>query len=101
MLKIVAVCGHGLGSSLVLKMTLDNVITEMGINALLETTSVTEATGALLNCDIIVTTEELAKLIDAPTGKPLVTVKNLLNVEEVGKKIYDAVKAHYPREISK
>ena len=99
-LKIIAVCGHGQGSSLVMRMTLENVIADMGIDAIMETTSVAEATGMVRFADVIVTTHELAKIVDIPEGIPLVTVKNMLNTQEVAAKLKEVVEEHYPEAIA-
>ena len=99
-LKIITVCGHGQGSSLVMRMQLENVIADMGIHATMECTAVAEATGMVRFADIIVTTHSLAKIVDIPEGIPLVTVKNLLNTQEVATKLRAAVEEHYPEAIA-
>ncbi|MBC7232474.1 MAG: PTS sugar transporter subunit IIB [Chloroflexi bacterium] len=99
-LRIVAVCGHGQGSSLVMRMQLENVIAEMGIDAILDTTCVAEATGQTRFADIIITTEALAKIIDVPKDIPLITVRNLLDSKEVLAGIRKAIEEHYPDAIT-
>jgi PTS system ascorbate-specific IIB component len=99
-IKIIAVCGHGQGSSLVLRMQLENIVTDMGLNAMLETTSVAEAAGQVRFADVVLTTESLAKIIDVPEGTPIITVTNLLNVDEIVNKIMPVVREHYPEALS-
>ena len=50
--------------------------------------------------DVIVTTHELAKIVDIPEGIPLVTVKNMLNTQEVAAKLKEVVEEHYPEAIA-
>ena len=99
-LKIITVCGHGQGSSLVMRMQLENVIADEGIDAIMECTSVAEATGMVRFADIIVTTHSLAKIVDIPEGIPLVAVKNLLNIQEVATKLRAIVEEHYPEALA-
>ena len=42
-MKILAVCGFGVGSSMVLKMTIDKVIKELGLTATAENTDLSTA----------------------------------------------------------
>ena len=42
-MKILAVCGFGVGSSMVLKMTIDKVIKELGLKATAENTDLSTA----------------------------------------------------------
>ncbi|HAQ3799161.1 TPA: PTS sugar transporter subunit IIB, partial [Enterococcus faecium] len=42
-MKILAVCGFGVGSSMVLKMSLDKVIKELGLKATVENTDLSTA----------------------------------------------------------
>jgi len=100
-LKIIAVCGHGQGSSLVMRMQLENVIADMGIDAMMECTCVAEATGMVRFADVIVTTDSLAKIVDIPEGIPLVTVRNLIDADEVATKLKAVVEEHYPEAISR
>jgi PTS system ascorbate-specific IIB component len=99
-IKILAVCGHGQGSSLVMRMQLENIVADMGLNAMLETTSVAEASGQVRFADLVLTTKALAKIIDVPEGTPLITVTNLLDVDEIVDKMMPVVEEHYPEAMS-
>jgi galactitol-specific phosphotransferase system IIB component len=83
-----------------MRMQLENVIAEMGIDAILDTTCVAEATGQTRFADIIITTEALAKIIDVPKDIPLITVRNLLDSKEVLAGIRKAIEEHYPDAIT-
>lgn len=43
-MKILAVCGFGVGSSMVLKFTIEKALAELGIEAEVENTDLTSAT---------------------------------------------------------
>jgi len=58
MLKVVTVCGNGIGSSLLLKMKIEEIAREEGIE--LEAESVDSGNAQGINADLIVTVKELA-----------------------------------------
>lgn len=82
-LKIMVVCGFGLGSSLVLRMTLDAVLQEEGIKA--ETFCSDEATSRGERFDIVFTSQPLAKLFDG-IKQPVIVIQNFLSKAEVREK---------------
>ena len=62
MLRIVTVCGCGQGSSLILRMYTEDVVTEMGIEARVENMEVTSAKGA--RCDLVLTSPALVPVVE-------------------------------------
>lgn len=56
-MKILAVCGFGVGSSMILKMSIEKVLKEMGISAEVNNTDINDARGT--DCDVIFTSQEL------------------------------------------
>ena len=56
-MKILAVCGFGVGSSMVLKMSLDKVIKELGLKATVENTDLSTAKATM--ADVYFTSHEL------------------------------------------
>ncbi|MGB9794210.1 PTS sugar transporter subunit IIB [Caldisericum exile] len=88
-LKILAVCGMGLGSGLVLKMTLEKAIKEMGVNASVEVADVASATS--MDVDLVVTSFEFAKSF-TQKGIKVITIKNYTDVNEMKEKLQDILK---------
>ncbi|TYT21086.1 PTS sugar transporter subunit IIB [Dictyoglomus thermophilum] len=80
-MKILAVCGMGLGSSLVLKMTIEKALKELGLEGDVQTADIVTAKGAGLDVDVIITSKELAEQL-GEVKVPIVTVKNYVNVKE-------------------
>ncbi|ACI18504.1 PTS sugar transporter subunit IIB [Dictyoglomus thermophilum] len=80
-IKILAVCGMGLGSSLVLKMTIEKALKELGLEGDVQTADIVTAKGAGLDVDVIITSKELAEQL-GEVKVPIVTVKNYVNVKE-------------------
>lgn len=84
MLKIYTVCGNGIGSSLMLKMKIDEICEENGIQAEVESTDLNSAQGK--NCDLIVTVKELATQFE---GKDVAVVRSYVNKKKIKEDILD------------
>ena len=81
-LKIITVCGCGLGSSLIAKMAVDDILVAEGISASIETADGTGASGQ--KCDFFVTTKQFAEKLEG-CGAPVVAVSNFVDKEELRK----------------
>ncbi|QVK19823.1 PTS sugar transporter subunit IIB [Mycoplasmatota bacterium] len=80
-MKILAVCGFGVGSSMVLKMTIDKACRQLGVDAEVENTDLTSARG--VRCDAIFTSFELAEELASSVKVPLYPIKKYMDLEEV------------------
>lgn len=80
-MKILAVCGFGLGSSMVLKMTLEKVARKLGIEAEFENTDVSSAKG--IQADVIFTSFELTQELAKNTNVPIYSIRKYMDMEEV------------------
>ena len=87
--RIMVVCGFGLGSSMVLKMTLDGVLMEEGLDVETFCSDETQAKGEKF--DMVFTSAEMSKLFK-DTDKPMVVIENFLSKDEVREKGLDMVK---------
>ena len=79
-LKIMVVCGFGLGTSLVLRMTLDEVLREHRINADTFCSDADTANGH--NFDLVLTSNEISKIFK-DQDKPMIIINNFLSTGEV------------------
>ena len=89
-MKIVAVCGMGVGSALLLRMLVEKALKTLNIEADLEIADISTARGAGADADIIVTSAELAERLGDVQGK-IVTIKNYIDVNEMTEKLRSAV----------
>lgn len=89
-LKIITVCGCGLGSSLIAKMAVDEILTAEGLSASIETADGTGALGQ--KCDFYVTTKDFASKLAGVTA-PVVAVSNFVNKEELRNAIMAVVES--------
>ena len=89
MLKVIAACGSGMGSSQIIKMKLAKVVKKLGIDAEVYHTNVGDAKSQANNYDVVFCS---ASLVDTFKGtKPIVIgLKNLLAEAEMEEKILAA-----------
>lgn len=80
-MKILAVCGFGVGSSMILRMSIEKVCSKLGIDAEVENTDTNAARGA--RCDVIFTSAELADEIRTGVNVPVYAVKKYMDLNEV------------------
>lgn len=83
MLKIITVCGLGVGSSLILKMTVDSAMTQLGIDCDIEHWDMGTIHGQ--KCDMIVTTEGFRDNFSEQSN--VVFINNIMDVNEVKENI--------------
>ena len=90
-MKIVAVCGMGIGTSVLLKMNAEKVLQDLGIDADIEAADIGVARGAAQTAEIVLTSEELAPEIgDVPAE--VIVIENFFDLEEIHKKLSAAVR---------
>lgn len=90
-MKIVAVCGMGIGTSVLLKMNAEKVLQDLGIDADIEAADIGVARGAAQTAQIVLTSEELAPEIgDVPAE--VIVIENFFDLDEIHKKLYAAVR---------
>ncbi|NLA77956.1 MAG: PTS sugar transporter subunit IIB [Erysipelothrix sp.] len=86
-MKILAVCGFGVGSSLVLRMTIEKVCRELGIEADVENTDLSSAQGS--DCDFVFTSEELATQLRSRMKCPVIPIQKYMDKAEVKAKFQE------------
>ncbi|WP_066496688.1 PTS sugar transporter subunit IIB [Abyssisolibacter fermentans] len=83
-MKIMTVCGLGQGTSLLLKMNVEEVINSLGIDAEVDNTDLSSV--ALENPDLILAGEyHLDSLKDADV--PVIGISDFMDVEEIKSKL--------------
>lgn len=83
-MKILAVCGMGLGSSMVLKLTLGKVLKQLSLKADVEVSDIGSAHSQ--QADLIVTSAELAERLTG-THIPVIVIKNYVDQKEMKDKL--------------
>ena len=86
-MKIITVCGNGIGSSLMLAMKIEEMCKEEGIQADVESSDFNSAQGK--QADLIVTVKELAQQFD---HKNLAVVRSYVNKKKIREDVLDKIK---------
>lgn len=83
-IKVMAVCGFGVGSSMILKMKIDEIVREHQLMAEVFTADV--GTAAATPCDVIFTSYELGETLQAQVRVPVVMIARFVNKGEIAEK---------------
>lgn len=87
-MRVLTVCGMGSGSSVILKMKLDSIFKNLGIDADIEAIDA----GSLNQetADLIVTTEEFERFVK-DCDCPVVLLSNIINRSEIEKMVRETL----------
>lgn len=90
-MKILTVCGMGLGTGLLLRMNTEAALKVIGVDdAQVEVADISMARGAGATADIVITSSELAEQIGRVKGK-LITIHNFIDKKEIETKLREAL----------
>ncbi|WP_058234732.1 PTS sugar transporter subunit IIB [Devriesea agamarum] len=81
-MKIIAVCGMGIGTSIILKMTIDRAINDLGVDADVEAADISSARGAAAMADLVLTSAELADAL-GDVDTPIEVITDFTDVDAV------------------
>ena len=84
--KIVAVCGCGMGSSVILRMNAEKALAELKIPGKVEVADVTTGKGAAKGADLILVSKELLNLFK-DAEQPVVSLSSFVNKNEILEKL--------------
>lgn len=94
-MKIITVCGNGIGSSLMLAMKIQEICDENNIKADVESCDLSAAVGK--QCDLFVTVKELAMNFDS---SKTAVVRSYINKKKIKEDILEVIKSKY-KELTK
>lgn len=86
-MKILTVCGLGMGSSLILRMNVETVLKKHGVAANVEHMDVSAAASS--NADLVITNAELVDNLQHLTC-PVVVVNNYIDANEITQALINA-----------
>jgi ascorbate PTS system EIIB component len=89
--KILAVCGMGLGSGLLLRMQAEKALAQLGVEADVEVADIGSARALARTADIVLTSEELSQQLGEVRAR-IVTITNFVNLDEMVQKLGAALK---------
>jgi len=88
--KIVAICGAGIGTSGILKVTAERVLDRLGLDADVTAADIASVGSAASNAQIILTSPELVDRI-GPTNADVIVVQNYFDLDELEQKLDEAL----------
>ncbi|TFB90840.1 PTS sugar transporter subunit IIB [Cryobacterium algoricola] len=89
-MKIIAVCGMGIGTSVLLKMNTEKVLRTLGIDADVEAADIGVARGMARDAEIVLTSADLAPQIgDVPAT--VIVIDNFFDLDEISDKLTEAL----------
>lgn len=87
-MRILAVCGAGMGTSVMMKIKLTQFVIDEKINATVESCALDEAKGSLRDYDVVICSKYLtAELGAIPPNITLIDVNNILDIASYGETI--------------
>lgn len=91
MLKVLAACGNGNGSSLIIKMRISKIFEKMGIRAEVSHCSVGDAQAMASSCDVIFCSNVMVSNFKSAEERGVVVIglKNLFSEDEIQGKIQE------------
>jgi len=90
--RILAVCGSGQGSSMMMKMKIGAYLDKKGIKNIMDSCAVTDYKSKLANIDIIVLSKHLINEIEVGEGQFVLGVQNMLNPKTFGDELVELIK---------
>ncbi|MBN3534832.1 PTS sugar transporter subunit IIB [Mycoplasma procyoni] len=90
-LKIVAACGNGMGTSMIIKLKVQKIVKEFGIDAQVEALSMGQSKGMTNSVDIIISSKHLSSEFDHNQMAKIVGVTNLMDENEIRTALKEAL----------
>ena len=89
-MKIYAVCGAGIGTSVLLKSNADRVLASLGIEADVQAVSISDAMASESLAQVVLITPELKDQIQGIRSQ-VIPIENIFNLEELTQKLAAAL----------
>ena len=89
-MKIIVVCGMGIGTSVLLKMNVEKVLEVLGVTAEVHAADMAKAKHQALDADIILTTPELVFQLENMPGI-VIPIDHVFDLTEIRKKLVDVL----------
>ncbi|MFD3158074.1 PTS sugar transporter subunit IIB [Haloimpatiens sp. FM7330] len=91
MLKVLAACGNGMGSSLIIKMKIEKVLKDMNIECNVHHASVGQAKTETNNFDLILVGKPFVGEFKVTGDTKVIGLVNLLSEDEIRNKVKEAL----------
>ncbi|WP_108651380.1 PTS ascorbate-specific subunit IIBC [Dongshaea marina] len=95
--RILAVCGNGQGSSMMMKMKIGKYLEKKGIPHAMDSCAVSDYKSKLASTDIIVSSKHLSGEMDPGQGKFVLGVQNMLNPNSFGDELLQIIHNNFAK----
>ncbi|MGL5049908.1 MAG: PTS sugar transporter subunit IIB [Fusobacteriaceae bacterium] len=92
MIKLLAVCGNGMGTSMLMKLKAKGILDKHKIQNTCENCSIGQAKTALSGYDIVIASTHLASQLTSANKSKVIALKNILDVKEMEARILEILK---------
>jgi PTS system ascorbate-specific IIB component len=82
-MKIIAACGAGMGTSMIIKIKITKIMEKLGIDATIEALSLGQAKGQEMNADVIICSLHLEDQFIKNKKAKIVAIKNIMDDNEL------------------
>lgn len=93
--RILAVCGNGQGSSMMMKMKIGQYLEKKGIPHVMDSCAVSDYKSKLTATDIIVSSKHLSSEMEPGEGKFVLGVQNMLNPHSFGDELLSIIHTNF------
>lgn len=93
--RILAVCGNGQGSSMIMKMKIMEYLQKKAVPVVTDSCAMSEYKSKLPSTDIIVSSRHLAAEMEVGEGKFVLGVSNMLNPESFGEELLGLINKNF------
>ncbi|MBT2500348.1 PTS sugar transporter subunit IIB [Agromyces sp. ISL-38] len=93
-MRIVAVCGVGIGTSAILKVNAERALARLGLTADVSASDLAGVADAAADAQVILTSTELAAAVREAIGRSfaeIIEVQNYFDVDEIGAKLEESL----------
>lgn len=97
--RILAVCDNRRGSSVIMKMKVDQPLTQSDVDHMVDSCAVGECKGELSGTGIIIASTHIAGEIAISGNKYVADVCNMLSPINLGPKLLKVIRAHSPQDV--
>ncbi len=89
-MRIVAVCGLGYGTSVILKSNIEKCLIRLGIEATVEAVGVAQARELGSTANIVMTTEELVPLLEGINAE-IIPIRHIIDINVINEALEKAL----------
>ena len=93
MIKVLAVCGSGMGTSMMMKMNVNSVLKKLGVDGTADSCAIAEANAKASSFDVVVASTHIVKELESKVGSKtkLVGLQNIMNKKELEEKLKEVL----------